>query len=37
MNYGAWNKCDVPGLMEALGIATDDEVEVTYPHRRHKA
>jgi hypothetical protein len=25
-----------PGLMEALGIATDDEVEVIYPHRRHK-
>ena len=26
-----------PGLMEALGITTDDEVEVIYPHRRHKA
>jgi N-acetylmuramoyl-L-alanine amidase len=26
-----------PGLMEALGIATDDEVEITYPHRKDKA
>src|SRR6516165_9229393 len=26
-----------PGLMEALGITTDDEVEVIYPHRKHKA
>jgi len=26
-----------PGLMESLGISTDDEVEVIYPHRKHKA
>jgi hypothetical protein len=25
-----------PGLMDALGIKTDDKVEVTYPHPHHK-